>query len=155
MTAFQLRPVVEGDRETLYRIYASTRTEELSMVPWNADEKEQFLRMQFHAQTVHYDKNYPQAQFQMILMDDQVAGRLYVDRVGKLIQIIDIALFPEFRGQGIGTAILKDLIAESAQSQMPLQIHVEKNNPAKRLYKRLGFVEVGDAGVYDLMERPV
>jgi hypothetical protein len=30
-------------------------------------------------------------------------------------------------------------------------IHVEKNNPAMRLYRRLGFTAVEDKGVYDLM----
>jgi ribosomal protein S18 acetylase RimI-like enzyme len=34
-----------------------------------------------------------------------------------------------------------------------LSIHVEANNPARRLYERLGFRSVADHGVYLLLER--
>ncbi|MBC8114767.1 MAG: GNAT family N-acetyltransferase [Candidatus Saccharimonas sp.] len=149
------RPIVEGDRETLYRCYASTRTEELSVVPWDDEAKDRFLRMQFHAQSLHYEKHYPRAQFQLILVDEQPAGRLYVDRWEKEIRIVDITLLPPFRGQGIGSSILDSLIEESAAAGKPLSIHVEKNNPAMRLYERLGFRPIGEVGVYDLMERSV
>lgn len=151
----RLRPVVETDRETLYRCYASTRAEELSVVDWTEAQKEQFLRMQFHAQSVHYEKYYPNATFQVILVDDEPAGRLYVDRWAKEIRIVDITLLPPFRGRGVGSALLQALIGESTAAGKPLSIHVEKQNPAMALYFRLGFRAVGEVGVYDLMERPV
>lgn len=151
----RLRPVVDSDRETLYRCYASTRTEELSVVDWTEAQKEQFLRMQFHAQSVHYEKYYPNATFQVILVDDEPAGRLYVDRWAQEIRIVDITLLPQFRGRGVGSALLRGLIEESTTAGKPLSIHVEKQNPAMALYIRLGFRAVGEVGVYDLMERPL
>lgn len=151
----RLRPVVDTDREVLYRCYASTRAEELSVVDWTDAQKEQFLRMQFHAQSVHYDKYYPNATFQLILVDDEPAGRLSVDRWAKEIRIVDITLLPPFRGRGVGGALLQALIDESTAAGKPLSIHVEKQNPAMALYRRLGFRAVGEVGVYDLMERPV
>lgn len=151
----RLRPVVDADRETLYRCYASTRTEELSIVDWTEAQKEQFLRMQFHAQSVHYDKYYPNATFQLILVDEEPAGRLYVDRWAREIRIVDITLLPPFRGRGVGSALLQALIDESMSTGKPLSIHVEKHNPAMALYLRLGFRAVGEVGVYDLMERPI
>ncbi len=156
MTAnIRLRPIVEDDREFLYRCYASTRIEELSVVDWSHEEKDEFLRMQFRAQSTHYEKHYLGAQFQIILVEEQPAGRLYVGRWEQEIRIIDITLLPPFRGQGTGTALLETLFAESAATGKPVSIHVEKHNPAKRLYERLGFRVIGDVGVYDLMERPV
>ena len=151
----RLRPIVEDDRETLYRCYASTRTEELSVVDWSKDQKDRFLRMQFHAQSVHYEKHYLTAQFQIILVDEQPAGRLYVDRWEQEIRIVDITLLPAYRGRGIGSSLLQTLIEESLAAGKPLSIHVERNNPAMRLYDRLGFRPIGEVGVYDLMERPV
>jgi hypothetical protein len=72
MTAnIRLRPIVEDDREHLHRCYANTRTGELSVVDWSDERKEEFLRMQFHAQSVHYGKHYPTAQFQIILVDER------------------------------------------------------------------------------------
>lgn len=155
MTTIRLRPIVDSDRETLYRCYASTRTEELSVVDWSDEKKESFLRMQFDAQTVHYNKHYSSASFQIILRGEEPIGRLYVHRSGSGVRIVDITLLPPYRGQGIGSALLGDLIAESVACAKPLSIHVEKYNPAKRLYERLGFVPVGEVGIYDLMERPV
>ncbi|HEX6939117.1 MAG TPA: GNAT family N-acetyltransferase, partial [Longimicrobiales bacterium] len=66
----------------------------------------------------------------------------------------DIALLPEHRGRGIGTALLEALIAEADAAGKPVSIHVEQYNPARRLYARLGFREVEDLGVYVFMERP-
>lgn len=155
MPTIRLRPIVDADRETLYQCYASTRVDELAAVDWSAETKEQFLRMQFHAQSVHYQQHYPTGQFQIILADEQSAGRLYVDRWEHEIRIVDITLLPPFRGQGVGSSLLQSLIEESMAAGKPLSIHVEKNNPAMRLYRRLGFLPIGEVGLYDLMQRPV
>ena len=45
-----------------------------------------------------------------------------------------------------------DLLVEAARDRKPVRIHVERHNPALRLYERLGFVRLGDNGVYYLME---
>jgi len=144
--------VVSSDREFLCRLYASTRQEELAPVPWSEPEKEAFLRLQFDAQDRHYQEHFPAAAFQIIELDAQPIGRLYVDRRADEIRLIDIALLPEFRGAGIGTALLMELIDEAAAAGKPLRIHVERFNPALRLYQRLGFRPLEEHGVYLLME---
>jgi ribosomal protein S18 acetylase RimI-like enzyme len=70
------------------------------------------------------------------------------------IRIVDISLLPEFRGQGVGTALLGAVTQEAAKEHRSVSIHVEKFNPAQRLYRRLGFVEAGGSGRYWLMVRP-
>ena len=64
---------------------------------------------------------------------------------------MDIALLPAFRGTGLGSQILSTLQSRARQSGKPLTIHVETNNPARRLYLRLGFEEQEAKGVYLLM----
>ena len=156
MTAsIQFRPIAESDLETLFQIYASTRAQEMAIVPWSEADKERFLRMQFSAQKVHYDKYYADASRQIILIDDQTAGRLYVYRTDNQILIVDITLLPPFRGQGVGTLVIQDLIDEGIATNRPLLIHVEKHNPAKRLYERLNFEVAEDLGIYELMKRAV
>jgi ribosomal protein S18 acetylase RimI-like enzyme len=142
------------DQELSYRIYASTRTEELAVVPWDDAQKEAFLRMQFDAQHHYYHQQFPRAAYSVILCAGTPAGRLYVDRRADALHIIDIALLPQFRGAGIGTQILRDLLAEADQAGQPVRIHVEQFNPALRLYQRLGFQPAGSNGVYFLMEHP-
>jgi ribosomal protein S18 acetylase RimI-like enzyme len=150
--AATFRAVAPGDEELLYRIYASTRTEELAPVPWTEEQKQAFLRMQFRAQSQDYAANYPDAAFLVILVDGAPAGRLYVDRRPDALHIVDIALLPEHRGNGVGGAILRDLLAEAAAAGKPVRIHVEHLNPALRLYERLGFRRIDDGGIYLLME---
>jgi GNAT superfamily N-acetyltransferase len=148
-----LRPIREEDMEVLFRVYASTRAEEMAMVvDWNDEQKDAFLRMQFQAQHAWYQEHYIGAQWDLLLADGVPAGRLYVHRRDTEIRLVDISLLPEFRGSGIGSALLQELMSEAEAAGKPLTIHVEKYNPAMRLYLRLGFKSIDDRGPYDLME---
>jgi ribosomal protein S18 acetylase RimI-like enzyme len=152
LSAITLRPVCDDDQELLYLVYASTRDAEMAMVPWSDDEKESFLRMQLKAQTTYWNEHYPDTERSIIESDGQPIGRLYLDRREDEIRIVDIALLSESRGAGIGRKLLEDVLAEAAAAGKAARIHVEKNNPALRLYHRLGFKITGDTGVYYLME---
>ncbi len=146
------RPITAEDEEFLCRVYASTREEELAQTDWDNAQKENFLRMQFHAQHTHYQTYYTGAQFQIILWYDEPIGRLYLAYWKNEIRLIDIALLPAHRGQGLGATIIKRIQAEGAEAGLPVCIHVEKFNPALRLYERLGFRAIEDKGVYWFME---
>lgn len=146
-----LRPITDADLPFLRRLYGSTRTEELTAVPWSDAEKEVFLDMQFQAQHSHYQTHYAQSRFDVIEEAGQPIGRLYVDRRPDEIRIVDIALLPSHRNRGIGTSLLTDLLAEGQRTGLPVTIHVERFNPALDLYRRLGFRGLNDLGVYLLM----
>jgi ribosomal protein S18 acetylase RimI-like enzyme len=148
------RPIGEEDLEFLYRVYASTRAREMALTGWSAEQVEEFLRMQFRLQHVQYTENYRNAVFEIILFDSEPAGRLYVDRRQGEIRIIDIALLPEFRRRGIGSQIMQDLTAEADRNRLPLNLHVEIDNPALDMYGQLGFKKVREAYPYYFMERP-
>jgi ribosomal protein S18 acetylase RimI-like enzyme len=148
----ELRPVTGADREFLLELYASTRDEELAQVDWEEGARAAFLEHQFSAQDGHYRSNYPGATLDVIEIDGERAGRLYVYRGGDDIRIMDIAVAPAFRGRGIGTGLLEALMAEARASGRTLSIHVEMQNPARSLYDRLGFVPIGEHGVYVLMK---
>lgn len=121
------------------------------MVDWSDEQKEAFLHMQFNAQHRFYHENFGSASFDVIEVDGDAVGRLYVDRREREIRIIDIALVPDQRGKGIGSALIQRLIDEASASDRSVGIHVEHNNPALSLYRRLGFTHVHDEGVYYFM----
>jgi ribosomal protein S18 acetylase RimI-like enzyme len=146
------RPAAESDLPFLARVYASTRLEELAPVSWSEAQKAAFLDSQFHAQHTHYRQNYPAALWLVIMRAGEAIGRVYLDRWAREHRLIDIALLPEHRGRGYGTALLCDLIAEAGAAGKALSIHVEKTNPALTLYRRLGFKAVGEHGIYDLLQ---
>ena len=144
-----LRPSGPRDRELLYRVYASTRAEELANVPWDDEAIDGFLRAQFDAQDRWWREHYEGASFDVVLVDGEPAGRLYTFATEDEIRIVDIALLPAFRGGGIGSALLRDVLADGRR----VTIHVERMNPALRLYERLGFKLAEDRGVYLFLAR--
>jgi len=150
--SISLRPITPEDEPFLARLYASTREQELAQTNWSEEQKALFCRLQFNAQTVDYQRNYPDASFDVIQRDGVAAGRLLVLRADEKVHIIDIALLPEHRGAGIGTKFLRELQDEAKAAGKKLSIHVEQFNPARRLYERLGFKQVEDKGVYLLMQ---
>ena len=145
------RRVADADLPLLARIYASTRTEELAPLPWSNADKSAFLDMQFRAQHAHYQQCYPDADWLVITHGGEDIGRLYLERLPEQHRIIDIAFLPQHRGRGLGAALLRDLLDEATAAGRQIEIHVEKQNPAMRLYHRLGFVTEEDKGIYDLM----
>ncbi|SDU48330.1 GNAT family N-acetyltransferase [Stappia sp. ES.058] len=145
------RRIGESDLPFLAALYASTRREEVAPLPWSEAEKAAFLEMQFQAQHTHYMQHYPDADWLVVERDGIAIGRLYLERWPSEIRIIDIALMPESRGEGYGTAMLRDVMALAKHANLGVGIHVEHNNPAMRLYTRLGFTKREDKGVYHLM----
>jgi len=150
--AITLRTVSAADEPFLRDVYSSTRAEELAQVPWDDQQKAAFLRMQFDAQDRYYHEIYAQAAYDVILIEGEPAGRLYVNRGPDEIIIIDIAMLPAYRNRRVGTHLIGALQAEAALARKPLRIYVERFNPAMRLYDRLGFQQIGDRGVYLYLE---
>ncbi len=148
-----LRKAGEDDLEFLLRVYSCNRAEELAHVDWDDDRKSAFLKMQFDAQHRYYAENYRGADFQIVVVDGQPAGRLYLHRRPGEIRIVDITLLPEYRRAGIGSSLLRTILEEGERTGRRVTIHVERFNPALRLYQRLGFRIVEDRGVYYFMER--
>ncbi len=145
-------PVCPDDEAYLFQVYASTRSEEVAAWGWDAAQQDAFLRMQWRAQQVSYQRQYPDADHRVVVHHDQRVGRLIVVRAEQAIRLADIALLPEFRRAGLGTLLVQELQAEAAQAGKTLQLQVMKNNPARRLYERLGFCVAGENGTHYAME---
>lgn len=148
-----LRVARPEDRAFLREVYVGTRWDELAPVPWTPEQKLAFLAQQFEAQDRDYRGRFPAEAFQVLERAHRGIGRIYVHRAADEIELIDIALLPAERGQGLGTQLLRELIAESDTTARPIRLWVEKFNRALGLYRRLGFVEIEDREVYLKLER--
>ncbi|HYY42993.1 MAG TPA: GNAT family N-acetyltransferase, partial [Pyrinomonadaceae bacterium] len=128
-----LRPVTPDDAEFLRAVYASTRADELAQVKWDAQQKDAFLRMQADAQRHEYEARYPDAQYDVILLDGAPVGRLWIGRSEAEIRLLDIALLPAAQNRGVGGALMRRLIAEAQQTGKRL-LHMVfiMNRDAKR-----------------------
>lgn len=145
------RALTDADDAFIAALYASTRADEMAMTGWPVEMCDAFLAQQHRAQHVHYQANYRGADWLVVERDAVAIGRLYLAEWPAEVRVVDISLTPGSRGHGIGAALLRDVGDWAGAMGKTVSIHVEKNNPARRLYERLGFVLAEDKGVYDLM----
>ena len=111
--------------------------------------------MQVAAQRHSYNTNYPDAQRSIILHNGKPAGRVFIDRTDQEIHIVDIALLPEFRGHGIGSALMKTLMNEAAAERKFVRLFVERFNPALRWYESMRFTKISESEIYlEMIWRP-
>jgi ribosomal protein S18 acetylase RimI-like enzyme len=151
--AVALRPAAAEDEPLLLEIYASTRADELAQIPWAEAQREAFLRMQLAARDRSYRMYYQGLEDSVILFENRPAGRLLVVRGREEYRLADIALLPEYRRAGLGTALVKELMSEAGRRGLPLRLQVEKSNAhARRLYERLGFATTGENDTHFQME---
>jgi len=144
----QLRVAVDSDEEFLLKLFASTRSDELAALAWNPAQAELFATMQYGIQRQNYKTLYPNARNEIILLDEQPIGRMLIDRSGNDFLLVDIALLPEHRNQGIGGALIKNLLQEAASLFKPVVLQVFSYNPACHLYERLGFSKTSEENAY-------
>ncbi|MCY1139738.1 GNAT family N-acetyltransferase [Actinoplanes sp. Pm04-4] len=133
----RLRPATADDADRLADIVMAA-TKAQGRWPDNTPEQDE----QWRAGFAEWSRNpEPDSFLSVILLDDEVVGRLRVVRRESALHLAGIQLLPSVQGRGIGTAIIRDLQGAAARDGVPLLIGVEKDNPrARRLYERLGCV---------------
>ncbi|HSQ23628.1 MAG TPA: GNAT family N-acetyltransferase [Pyrinomonadaceae bacterium] len=149
----ELRRITAADDDFLLSVYASTRADELAQAQWQAGQKEAFVKWQFDMQRREYDARFPDADYFVILIDENQAGRIWIGQDNKQIRLLDIAILPAFQNRGAGTALLSWMMIEAKRTNKPLRHMVfVLNSDAHRFYERLGFVIIEDLGAYKHME---
>lgn len=149
----QLRPALPGDDGLFLALVADARRAELALAA-TAEQREQLLALQHRAQMAGYRGAHPDAELSVVEVDGVAIGRLFTALIDDAeLRVLDIALLPAWRGQGIGERLLRDLFAAADREGRVVSLHVEIRNPARRLYERLGFVDVARDEVHARMER--
>ena len=144
LDTFSLRPAADDDGQFLYRLYKSTRVGEMQAWGWPAEQQDMFLKMQFDARRRAYQAEFPVAEESIVLIGDAPVGALRINQTAEELRLIDIALLPEFRNRGLGGRLIARLI----ESDVPVALSVARENPAKRLYERMGFVVEREDAMY-------
>lgn len=152
-----LRPVLSTDEPFLRELYARGREDELAPLGWSEEMVRAFCDSQYTIRERMWRQTAPDAVDMVIVCDGSPVGRLCWDRTEDGIRVIDLATSPAVAGWGIGTAVLKTVLAEADAAGLPVHLHVRADSPARRLYERLGFSADETAppdGVYLAMRRP-
>jgi ribosomal protein S18 acetylase RimI-like enzyme len=148
-----LRAAMPDERDFLQRVYENTRTAEFIAAGFDTETIRNLLDRQFAMQDEYYRRHYPKGRFDLVLDGQTRIGRLYHDWHSGEACVIDIALLPAYRGAGIGSRLMKTVVAEAARRAMAVSLYVEMDNPVRALYRTLGFEPVGENGIYERMRR--
>jgi ribosomal protein S18 acetylase RimI-like enzyme len=141
---YTLRPVRDDDFEFLFHLQAVALGPYVAKIwGWNEDEQRQrFAR--------HFDT----ARYQIVLREKEI-GAIEVEQREHEIYLSNIELLPEYQRNGIGTALIGEVLAEADRKYLPVALQVFKINPARYLYERLGFEITGETATHYQMYHPV
>lgn len=146
LLSLTFRPIIQDDHEFLFRIYVSrcANSHNSAMRTNLADDSA--LRQRFHTDLAFLREHYDEASFDLILLDEQPIGHLYVERWDDEVRIIDVALAGEYRNRGIGSRLLRELLDEGWRYDKRVTLPLAKEHPALQFCRRLGFEPVKDEG---------
>jgi ribosomal protein S18 acetylase RimI-like enzyme len=148
-----LRRASDADDAFLHELYADRRAPELRALGWGVAEQRAFVDMQFRAQQSGYGAAYPDADHWIACVGGDPAGRLLVDRHEDQVTVVDLVVLSRYRGLGIGTALVEEVLADAGAGGRCVRLMVAAHD--RRLigwYERLGFVEVDSQGPHIGME---
>jgi len=149
-----VRPALPQDKQFLYEVSYGVMAEKLHAHLWAPSIRHNLLDMQVRAQEGSYGVMHPNADYAIIMLDDERVGRLIIDRSGASYYLVDISVMEKRRGAGIGTRVVLALCMEAQMMGKNVQLHVSVTNPrAAELYKRLGFRPIEQTETDTLMER--
>jgi ribosomal protein S18 acetylase RimI-like enzyme len=139
--AYGLRAATQRDAAFIYGLRVAGLREYVAQT-WGWDEPVQAARFREH---------FDPAPYQVVVIDGRDVGAVAVERRAGELFLADIEVLPEWRGRGLGTAIVGAVVAEARRRGLPAALQVLKVNPARRLYERLGFRVVGETPTHYLM----
>ena len=148
-----LRPVeMPADEDFLIELYYTTR-DDIQATDLSEEEKRNLSLMQYKLQMLHYTKEYPDSNHDMILFDGERMGRYWTAYYDDEIVGVDLSIMPEYRNMKIGTFLLRNSFDEAAQTNRVFNFHVQKSNvKAMRLYERLNCKFTGETFSHFSME---
>jgi len=152
LSSIRLRPATPEDEQFLLKVYKSSRGDDLRELGWDEDRISEFLDMQYEAQQRFLESEYKRVTDQIVLLEEEPAGHLFVERRDHEIRCIDIALLPEYRNAGIGALLLRQLQDEAERAGKPLRLQIIRFSRAVSLLDRLGFVRTSETGTHFQME---
>jgi ribosomal protein S18 acetylase RimI-like enzyme len=150
----RLRVLTDADTQWQHALFAQSRPE-FTWVPLPPIAREQLIAQQYGLQRRHFLTHHAGAEYLAIEHESEGAiGRWIIDRTFDAHEwrIVDIALQSDWRGRGIGGALLRACQDEAAAEGCSVTLHVAHNNrDARRLYEKLGFALAGETGAHAFM----
>jgi ribosomal protein S18 acetylase RimI-like enzyme len=141
VVAYRLRAATPEDGEFIYQLRVDGLKEYVTQVwGWDEEFNRELFRQKFNSRS-----------YQMIVVNDRDIGAVALEHRENETFLADIEIAREWRGLGLGTAIIREFLANARRQGVPAALQVLKVNPARHLYQRLGFQVVGETDTHYLM----
>ncbi len=143
-----LRPATPQDEPLLFELFAAEKVPEFAAIGLTEAQYRPLLEMQYRGRAISYSAQHPEAESWIICLQQAAeltaVGQYLLVKTPQGSRIVDLAVLPQYRGQGIATQVLQQLAQQSAAAGKALTLRVMKGNQAIRLYTRLGFDVVNE-----------
>ncbi len=127
--SWRLRPISDADFEWSFALHRDALGDYVNEI-WGWDPETQ--RRMFSERFVVQSR-------QVVEVDGERVGVLEIDDRPEELYLALLELSPPWQGKGIGTDLLRSVIAQARRSNKPLALHVLRTNPrARAFYKREG-----------------
>ncbi|HXT61614.1 MAG TPA: GNAT family N-acetyltransferase [Pyrinomonadaceae bacterium] len=147
-----LRAITPEDADFLLVLYKSSRGDDLRGLGWDEERISEFLDMQYEAQQRFHTSEYKKPVDQIVLRGDEAVGRITFEPREHEIRCVDLALLPQYRNNGIGTRLIRELQTEAKKQKKPLRLQVIRFSRAVSLFERLRFQRISETGTHFQME---
>ena len=132
--AVDLKPAGSGDFDFAYRLYQETmKGYSAAYIAWDDNQQKESLALQLST-----------ADVSVISLSGVEVGWLAWMEKDDALFLGHFYVEPQFQNRGIGSIVLSRFLTEADVRHKPVELTVLKNNPARGLYERFGFVVVGD-----------
>ncbi len=141
---FRLREAGREDEPFLEHLFFASRPY-LALIPMPPEFVDALVRQQYQIQRDSYRTRFPEIHHLLILRQDEAIGRLmlHYDSDAATLHLVDVALLPAWHNLGIGSAVLREVQQWVRRHGRALTLCVSADSPARHLYQRLGFSQVG------------
>jgi ribosomal protein S18 acetylase RimI-like enzyme len=139
----ELRPATDADSDFLrnlhHLVYRDVVTRQFGK--WDEKEQDQW-----------FEKALTEGQYWVIEQNGQAIGAVGTSEEAEYFSLVELLVLPEWQNKGIGTAILKQQLERaSLLKRREVHLRVLRENQARRLYERHGFVVTGETDTHYLM----
>ena len=146
MKAYELRAARADDLEITYKITEDAMRPYVEQTWGRWDDAEQLAKHRANFTPEHY---------RLIVVDQKIAGLVVVEHLPTHDWLVKLYLRQAYRGAGIGSAVLRGVIAAAGARAQPVRLRVLRVNVrARALYTRYGFAIIEETPERFIMERP-
>lgn len=142
-----LKPSGKSDAQFLKNLFYQQKLIEYKDFMYDEALILALIEMQYNAKQNAYNDQYPLAESYIAFLDNIPVGKIILDKSSNY-HIVDILILPDHQNKGVGTHIIKTVIKEAKEKSKDISLKVASHNPAKNLYKRLGFEIIETGEVY-------